>query len=249
MIRSLTMRSSGENLWLNIRSSDNTLIQHTYVNNSSYLDEFNVLYMGSDVLYQRSHPYSSTDFYETPFASTLDHLSKQYDSFTLAHRTVPLLHDKAISMAEDSKIAIFCGHAAANRFYISYASYALSAPYREGSTSKKIGILYNTDMYSGNTAIADFSGVDIVIFAGCKTAGTVSSNYNLADSAHRAGAKISIGWTDNTSSELFDWMDYFFAQLHAGNTVFNAKKYADERMEYSSSQTSVIYGDSSFKFS
>ena len=205
--------------------------------------------MGSDVLYQRSHPYSSTDFYETPFALTLDHLSKQYDSFTLAHRTVPLLHDKAISMAEDSNIAIFCGHGTPHQFFISYASHTVSAPYREGSTSKRIGILYNTDMYSENTAIADFSGVNIVIFAGCETAGTVSSNYNLAESAYRAGAKVSIGWTDNTSSELFKWMEYFFESLHNANTVSKAKNDADANMKSESSKTSKIYGDSSFKFS
>lgn len=103
-------------------------------------------------------------------------------------------------------------------------------------------------MYSGNTAIADFSGVDIVIFAGCETAGTVSSNYNLAQSAHKAGAKVAIGWTAKTTSELFNWMDSFFESLNDGNIVTEAKKDADDSVLISSSKTSIVYGDGQFHY-
>ncbi len=244
-LKSQYMINSGENLCLAVRSSDNVLLQGDYVNNTSYLDEFNVLFFGNEVVYQRSHPYDPDDFHEESYNSTLNYLSRHYDDFMLVHKTVPITYDKAITLAENSKITIFCGHAGPSSFYVGYYDMSSSRP----SSSLKLGILYNTDLYNNGVAQADLSGVDIIIFAGCEAAGSVTSGYNLADSARRAGAKVSIGWTAKTNSELFDWIDYFFEHLHAGNTVSSAKTYADDKMEYESSQTSKIYGNSSFKLS
>lgn len=243
-LRSQYMVNSGVNLCLNVRLSDNVLTQDDYVNNTSYLDEFNVLFFGNEVVFQRAHPYNSDDFYEDPYNSTLNYLSKQYDDFMLVHKTVPITYDKAITLAENSKITVFCGHAGPTWFNVSY--YDMFST-RTSSTLKK-GMLYNTDLYSNGSAKVDFSGVDIIIFAGCEAAGRVSSGYNLAESAHMAGARVSIGWEDPTTSELFDWMDLFFKALYEGKTVSRAKEIADDEMSYTSSQSAIIYGDSSFKY-
>ncbi len=243
-LRSQYMVNSGKNLCLAVRSSDNVLLQGDYIYNTSYLDEFNVLSFGNDVVFQRAHPYDSNDFHEEPYNSTLNYLSKQYDDFMLIHKTVPLTYDKAITLAENSKITVFCGHASSTWFNVSF--YDMSSA-RTSSDLKK-GMLYNTDLYNNGTAQVDFSGVDIIIFAGCEAAKEVTEGYNLAESAQKAGARVSIGWEAPTTSELFDWMEYFFQALYEGKTASRAKDIADGNMSYDSSKTSKIYGDSSFKF-
>lgn len=243
-LRSQYMVNSGVNLCLAVRSSDNVLMQGAYVNNNSYLDEFNTLFFGNDVVFQRAHPYDPNDFYEGSYNSTLNYLSKQYDKFMLVHKTVPITYDTAISLVENSKITVFCGHANATEFNVSYYNMFSSRP----SSSLKLGKLYNTDLYNNGIAQANLSGVDIIIFAGCEAAGSVSSGYNLANSAHKAGAQVSIGWADLTTSELFDWINYFFEALDNGNTSNAAKIYADGKMKKESSKTSIIYGNGAFKF-
>ncbi len=243
-LRSKYMVDSGVNLCLAVRESDNVLLQGDYINNNSYLDEFNVLFFGNEVVYQRAHPYDSVDFHEDQHESTLNYLSKWYDDFLLVHKTVPITYDMAISLARNSKITVFCGHATATSFLVGYYN---MFPLRTGSVLQR-GILYNTDLYSNGTVKADFSDVDIIIFAGCEAAGAVASGYNLAESANLAGAKVVIGWETQTGSELFDWMEYFFKALNDGETVELAKIYADGKMSYSSSKTSKIYGDASYTF-
>lgn len=82
---------------------------------------------------------------------------------------------------------------------------------------------------------------------GCEAAGSVGENqHNLAQSAHEAGAKVAIGWTELTGSTLFDWMRYSFHTLDDGDTVSEAKNYADYFFKSDeTTRSSVIYGDGS----
>jgi hypothetical protein len=243
-LRSLYMVNQGTNFCLAVRNSDNALMQGAYVNNNSYLDEFNVLFFGDEVVYQRSHTYKPNDFKEPEFASTLDSVSRNYNDFALAHRGVSLMYQEAIDLAAESKIAIFCGHGSPTAFQISYK---YESPTRTLSSKKK-GVLYNTDMFS-SAANVDFSNIDIIIFAGCQTAGNPTTYFNLAESAHKAGAKVAIGWTATTGSDLFRWMDAFFKALNSGKTASGAKIDADDAAYSDSSRTSVLYGNGAYKFS
>ena len=243
-LRSLYMVNQGTNFCLAVRNSDNALMQGAYVNNNSYLDEFNVLFFGDEVVYQRSHPYSSIDFYEPEFASTLDSVSRNYNDYLLAHRGVSLMYQEAIDLAAASKITVFCGHGSPTAFNISYL---YESPTRIASSKKK-GVLYNADMFSG-AANVDFSNIDIIIFAGCQTAGNTTTYFNLAESAHKAGAKVAIGWTATTGSDLFRWIDAFFNAQNSGKTASGAKIDADNAAYLDSSRTSVLYGNGAYKFS
>jgi CHAT domain-containing protein len=154
------------------------------------------------------------------------------------------MYQEAIDLAAESKIAIFCGHGSPTAFQISYK---YESPTRTLSSKKK-GVLYNTDMFS-SAANVDFSNIDIIIFAGCQTAGNPTTYFNLAESAHKAGAKVAIGWTATTGSDLFRWMDAFFKALNSGKTASGAKIDADDAAYSDSSRTSVLYGNGAYKFS
>lgn len=110
--------------------------------------------------------------------------------------------------------------------------------------------LRNTDIYNSGIVSNYLSDVDIVIFAGCSTAGTVSGGYNLPKSAELAGAKVAIGWnaepTGNTSNQ---WINYFFGLMNTidsstGNyyTAYNAWNKTNQNFTGTAAAQARIYG-------
>ena len=198
------------NRYLNIKSSNGMLIQDTYVNNSSYYDEFNVITMGDDVVFLRT----LEGFDDVDPSLLIKHLCRHYDSFTLMHKlnhlgritntTNPLANTNvAIDLLENSRIAIFNGH----------GSWEVITIYDNGQL-----YLRNTDIYTSPSDHIDLSNMDIVIFAGCSTAGDPpfgETGYNMPKSAELAGAKVAIGWyVTQYGDEMLDWINTFFEYMN-----------------------------------
>lgn len=199
------------NRYLNIKSSNGKLIQDTYVNNSSYYDEFNVITMGEDVVFLRT----LEGFDDVDPSLMIKNLSHHYDSFTLMHKlnhlgTITDSGDPqanyrvAIDLIRNSKIAIINGHGDWDRIVIN-------------DNEPKYRLL-NSQIYVSPGNHCNLSMTDIVIFAGCSTAGikpSGSTGENLPKSAELAGAKVAIGWTTTQyGNETNEWVDVFFEYMN-----------------------------------
>ena len=206
-IRSRCDAEADRNLYINIKSaSDNTLTQGTYVQNDSYRDEFNIIKIGSDVVYNRTLTWSSM----IDPSKMISDLAKWYDTYTLIHPRINLDCGIAKDLLGNSKIAVFNGHGSPS--VITIHEY----PQR---------YLRNTDIYvSGNpSASLDLFDTDIVIFAGCSTAGTLDGELNLPKSAQKAGAKVAIGWALIQKGDYMnEWIECFFDYMNSINESTNA---------------------------
>ena len=215
---------AGENLYINIKSSsNNTLVQDTHVQNSSYLDEFNVVMLGKDVVYNR------TITWETSIdpSNMIADLTKYYDSYTLIQADIYMDLPTAQNLLENAKIMVFDGHGSPECITIH------EHPQR---------YIYNTDIYNPNNTSQslDLSDTDIVFFSGCSTAGNLCKHcgnigadethdeacpyrnvpyYNMPKSAECVGAKVAIGWSKEIDDHSNDWIDCF---LHYMNTIDDA---------------------------
>lgn len=239
------------NRYLNVNSSSGKLIQDTYVNNSSYYDEFNVITMGDDVVFLRT----LEGFNDVDPSLLIKNLCRHYDSFTLMHKlnhlgritytAYPLANTNvAIDLLENSRIAIFNGH----------GSWKVITIYDNGQL-----YLRNTDIYTSSSDHIDLSNMDIVIFAGCSTAASPppgTTGYNMPESAWLSGAKVAIGWAENQKgNRMNEWIDTFFEYMNSidpdTGLKFTANKaFSETNNEFSNEvSNSMIYGtNTNFRF-
>ena len=266
-IRTKRDATAGNNLYINVKSSNNKLIQGTYVQNSSYYDEFNVLKIGGDVVYNRTVTWGTTI---NPSEELID-LAKYYDTYTLIHTDIYMDINTAKSLLRNSKIMIFNGHGSPRNITI---------------YEKPQSYLSNTDIYdpSNPDSSLDLSNTDIVFFAGCSTGGNActycdslnnnNSNpriddhysgcpfanttvYNMPKSAVVAGSKVAIGWkVTQRGNESNEWIEYFLHLMNSryGNTneLYTAgQAYSATNSHFASldSSQSNLYGNLSFRLS
>lgn len=264
-IQSKYMNLNYPTLYLAVDATTGALEQKVYTNDSIYNDEFRFLWFGSDVVFHRT-----LDGFRPISPSNLLHeLSPYFDSFTLLH---PLIHfgvsspdnkNTALAYLEESKVMIFNSHGLPTEIAIN------------DNPQKK---LRNVDIYTSDADHADLSGVDLVIFAGCFTAGIACSYcneldqyeehladcpnreteaYNLPESAIEAGAKVAIGWrSQQEGNEMNDWIDMFLGYMNSidssTNQLYTAQKAVEltnDNCEHEITQCAVFYGDENYRFS
>ena len=263
-IRSRNDAVAGRNLYLNIKSSsNNTLVQDTYVQNSSYLDEFNVIMLGSDVVYQRT----LEGFTAIDPSVTISKLSKYYDGFTLLHTLIhfgtdsPDYVDTALHYLQNAKIMIYNGH---------------GSPTVVSVSDKPQKYLRNTNIYDPNNPTASYTNVDIVIFAGCSTGGNIcngdktspnfccptyetngdihncnklgcaccATSFNLPKSAELAGAKVAIGWhVTQYGNYMNDWINRFITYMSQVDPSTGKLYTAQMALDKANADTSTYYVD------
>lgn len=230
--------ANNPNLFLNINYSSNMLVQSTYMNNLSYYDEFNVIMIGEEVVYHRTHE----GWPPIDPSITIKNLAKYYDSFTLLHPRIqfgeysPSNVDVALGYLQNCKVMIFSGHAAPTVITI-------HEPPQEYLSSE--------DIYDPYDPSISLSNVDIVIFAGCSSGGNIcctdeessdfccpnfdsdgnihncikegcpccAGQYNLPKAAEMAGAKVAIGWqVTQWDNYPIEWIDKFFDYMTSVNS-------------------------------
>lgn len=268
-IRSRNDAAAGRNLYLNIKSSsNNTLVQDTYVQNSSYLDEFNVIMLGSDVIYQRT----LEGFTAIDPSVTISKLSKYYDGFTLLHTLIhfgtnsPDYVDTALHYLQNAKIMIYNGH---------------GSPTVVSVSDKPQRYLSNTDIYDPSNPTVSYANVDIVIFAGCSTGGNIcngdktspnfccptyesngdihncnklgcaccATSFNLPKSAELAGAKVAIGWhVTQYGNYMNDWIDRFITYMSQVDPSTGKLYTAQMALDKANADTSTYYVDTALIF-
>ena len=262
-IRSRNDAVAGRNLYLNIKSSsNNTLVQDTYVQNSSYLDEFNVVLIGNDVVYNRTLTWPTA----IDPSNLLSDLIEYYDTFTLVQSDIYMDVPTARSLLENSKIMVFNGHGSPSVITIH---------------EKPQRYIHNYEIYDPTnvTNSLDLSGTDMVFFAGCSTGGNPcdycdekgkheghfvdcpnsgSIYYNMPKSAQYAGAKVAIGWSVTTyDNHPNDWIERFIYYMNTINTDTNKLHTAYEayiktnrEITKGNANKAVIYGtDLDFRLS
>lgn len=212
---------------LNIKSSsNNTIVQDTYIQNSSYLDEFNVIMIGNDVVYNRTLTWPTA----IDPSNMMSDLSKYYDTYTLIQSDIYMDVPTARSLLENSKIMVFNGHGSPSVITIH---------------EKPQSYIHNYEIFDPSNAnnSLDLSGTDIVFFAGCSTGGNPcdycdgkgkheghfadcpnngSIYYNMPKSAQYAGAKVAIGWSVTTyDNHPNDWIERFIYYMNTINSNTN----------------------------
>ena len=239
--------SMGTSLWLNISSNNSKLVQDSYVNNSSYYDEFNVVMMGTDVIYHRTFE----GFAPIDVSNVVRNIYRRYNGFELVYLQNHLGNDEtqsnpsacfniALDMLQNAKIAVFAGHGSPSVITIS-------------ETDNQY-FLRNNHIYASNTSFVDLSSVDIVIFDGCNTASAPDQGlYNITESAAMAGAKVAIGWTVSVgANNPAGWIDMFFNLMNSVNpntghiyTAYDAWNKTNEDIG-DDSENSQIYGTNQY---
>lgn len=262
-IRSRRDALADRNLYLNIKStSDNTLTQDTHVQNSSYLDEFNVVLIGNDVVYNRTLTWPTT----IDPSNIMSDLIKYYNTFTLIQSDIYMDVTTAKSLLEDSKVMVFNGHGSPSAITIH---------------EKPQRYIHNYEIYDPTniTNSLDLSGTDMVFFVGCSTGGNPcdycdekgkheghfvdcpnsgSIYYNMPKSAQYAGAKVAIGWSYTTiNNHPNDWIERFIYYMNIINTdtnklhtAYEAYVKTNREITEGNADKAVIYGtDLDFRLS
>lgn len=262
-IRSRNDAVTGRNLYINIKSSsNNTIVQDTYIQNSSYLDEFNVIMIGNDVVYNRTLTWPTA----IDPSNMMSDLSKYYDTYTLIQSDIYMDVPTARSLLENSKIMVFNGHGSPSVITIH---------------EKPQSYIHNYEIFDPSNAnnSLDLSGTDIVFFAGCSTGGNPcdycdgkgkheghfadcpnngSIYYNMPKSAQYAGAKVAIGWSVTTyDNHPNDWIERFIYYMNTINsntnklhTAYEAYIKTNGEITGGNANTAVIYGtDLDFRLS
>ncbi len=120
-----------------------------------------------------------------------------------------------------SNILFFSGHASPKRMVFNYLQKGY--PYKTGVSNEKNTITETGYHVVGIAGNMDF--VDLVVFAGCKTA---TGNDNIAKRANQYGAKVSIGWKNPVyDGSHKNWLERFNNCLAKGQTIEQAISYAD----------------------
>ena len=253
-IQSKYMVDNHPSLCLSVNSVTGTLEQGTYINNSSFYDEFNVITIGEDVVYNRTFTWiTSIDPSEV-----ISNLSPYYSSYTLIHPDIYMNESNAREYLENSKIVVFNGHGSPSVITIhEYPRLYLS----------------NSQIYNKNNATQsmDLSSIDIVFFAGCSTGGNPcdycdkkgkheghyaecpsygSALYNMPKSAQYAGAKVAIGWSKTIwDNHINDWIERFIFYMNTINsttnklyTAYEAYNKTNAEITTGGADSAVIYG-------
>lgn len=119
---------------------------------------------------------------------------------------------------------------------------------------------YETSVVIGNTRVVDgvtlvglsnydLTKVRLFIFQGCNTA---SGSNNIAETANRLGAKVTLGWYDViTTASNEQWISRFSSKLGEANaTVSEAVSYANSFTYADSNVKKVnVYGNSNLRLS
>lgn len=265
-IRSKYHALEDRNLYLNIWSyTIDTLIQGTAVENDSYLDEFNIIQFGSDVVYQRS--LKSTEFTDISVVDEITNLAKYYDTYSLLHQYMNVDVEITLDLLDNAKIMIINGHGNPQRIVVHDDNQRLHVKNKD---------LFDSDVFE---AQIDLGNIDIVFFAGCSTAGIPcdycnnkgdkkeghyadcpnegSTEMNITESAYMAGAEVSIGWTDiQYGNYMNDWIDKFIEYLNTINMSTNALYTVDEALSetnrtinLTNANLAVYYGNGDFRLS
>ncbi len=237
------------NLWIKINPY-NYLIQDTYINNNVYDDEFNIIMLGDYVIYHRT----LEGFQSVDVSNIIKNIYGHYNGFELVHLNNHLGNNEnsnnsnacfnlAKTMIEDSYISILSGHGSPTVITI--------------SDTNQQHYLRNNHIYSSSTPSNYLSSVDIIIFAGCSTAGTApSGSYNLPKSAELAGSSVAIGWSvTQYGNRMHYWMETFFNYMNTidtdtGDYYTASKALYKTNLQYSTEvNQSLIYGkNTSFNF-
>lgn len=241
-IQSAYHAQSAPNLYLTINSSNNRLCLGTWVDNTSYLDEFKFIYLGNDVVFLRT---VAREFGNYDLTGHINYTSDYYDSYYLMDKHISVSKEQVVNTTNGllytQGILIIMGH---------------GTPYDIIIQEAKQIDLRSDELYkivNGNTVSANLN-CDIIIFAGCSTGGTVTSGYNLPTAAYLAGAEVAIGF-ENTiyGNEVQPWIDDLLFYLNDGYTISQAINYAIERVLDSqpnneSISTGMFVGASNFRF-
>ena len=103
-----------------------------------------------------------------------------------------------------------------------------------------------TNMTSESDVILDsedYSGLDIVVFVGCKTG---FEGHNLPERMHERGAKVAIGFKNEIDcDDANTWTERFFNNLFMGKTIEEAKQTACFNLSITEDCVN-IYGDTSW---
>lgn len=207
-IQSLAMGNYWARLKMNLM-----LFQGEYTNDSDYSDEFDIVFMNGDVVFKRSHPdFNPVD--TNTVKSFINNLYKYYDGFSLMYNDISFgnINDPnnpdsynrlTMEFLSNSSITVISGHGAPDRITVS-----------ELPNEQQL-FLYNIDVYSTSNPNV-LSNVDIVIFAGCSTAGNIEPDYNITQSAGKAGAKVALGWTvTQYGNKTIEWTKRFFDNMNS----------------------------------
>ena len=261
-IQSKYMADNYSSLCLCINSITGVLEQGTYLNNSSYYDEFNVVTIGNDVVYNRTltWPTSIDPSY------MIANLAPYYSTYTMIQPDIYMDLPTAQEYLENAKIMVFNGHGSPS--VITIHEYP----------SKYIR---NTDIYNPTNTndSLELSNTDIVFFAGCSTGGNPcnycdgkgkheghfsdcpnngSAYYNMPKSAQYAGAKVAIGWSVTIyDNHVNDWIDLFTYYMNSVNsdtnklhTAYEAYVKTNREITSGNANKAVIYGtDLDFRLS
>lgn len=154
--------------------------------------------------------------------------------------------DTILNYLDTSKIVIIRSHG--NSDYISGVGDFSYIELNELNGSS----LYSIDCqqmngYSASIPLnADYSNLDLVIFAGCLTGVGGYNNVNLPSVVVNHGAKVAIGfYTTIDCSKANDWLEELVELLLSGYTVQNAVISASYDIGYGT-QNYVIVGDGSY---
>ncbi len=241
-IQSAYHAQNAPNIYLAINSTTNRLYLGTWVDNTSYLDEFKFIYFGNDVVFLRT---VGKEFGDYDLTDHINYTSDYYDSYYLMDKHISVTKDQVLNTTNgllySSGIIIIKGHANPSSITVQEATGA---------------DLSSNDLYKivdGNVVSAELN-CDMIIFAGCSTGGTVENGYNLPTAAYLAGAKVAIGF-ENTifDNEVQPWINNLLSYLNDGHTISQAINYAIEKVledkpQNNSISTGMFVGSSNFKF-
>ncbi len=201
-IQSAYHAQNAPNIYLAINSSTNRLCLGTWVDNTSYLDEFRFIFMGNDVTLLRT---VAKEFGDYDMTGLINYTSDYYDSYYLMDKHISVAKDQVVNTTNGllytQGILIIMGHGNPSDIRIHEANNTL---------------LSSTDLYktvNGSVVSANLN-CDIIVFVGCSSGGTVTNGYNLPKAANMAGAEVAIGFRNTIyGDDPYTWLEYLFARL------------------------------------
>lgn len=123
----------------------------------------------------------------------------------------------------ESAIQFYSGHA--NHQSVAFNHMAQGGDYKTGVYYGKDKDTQTGYRFAGIESY-DLSNVVLITFAGCNTAS--NGDDNITAKAYRAGAKVTVGWTDAMGATSHShWLERYNDYLNQGQTVEKAIEYAD----------------------
>ncbi len=228
-------------MFLNIASS-NTLTQNTWGNDSNYLDEFNLIKFGNEVVIIGSDtndvPASQdlTALNISKYSSMLN--NPNYDSFGI-YPYVNSTEDCCLDLIDNANIYVHMAHA--------------------GSTGITINLKQTQSLTVDGMDGYDLSNLDLAIFAGCSTAGDPENGMNLPDKATEQGATAAVGFTTSIndylrynnpgeSSYFYQFFDVLYVNLSNGLSLYTSCYRASVNLGGGFENYKIYYKDGVYSF-